>query len=628
MARFRRHVAVSQNVSLPDYATLHRYSVEQAPAFWRAWLERAPILWSGSAEPAIEGKGVEFATFFPNVRLNYAESLLHGAAASFAIAAYDEDGLQARVTRGDLERSVIAMARGLRAAGVGPGDHVCGMVRNAAESIVACLATLATGAVWSSVAMDLGTDAVLARFRQLAPKVLVAHGSTKLQGILRPADTKLRALVDGLPSLKGLLPLDASAELPGLPVPLLSAVGPEDPPTPWSWERFPFNHPLLVLFSSGTTGPPKCIVHGAGGTLLEHTKELQLHSDLGPEDVLYFHTSAGWMMWNWQMSALAAGVEIVLYEGSVSHPAADSLLALLDQAGVTAFGTSPAYLQFLKDSAIVPSDRFALGRLRAMFSTGSICPSVAFEWCRDNFPSLPLQSISGGTDIIGCFVLGNPELPVYAGESQCLSLGYDVRAMQGGMAVSPGRGDLVCCAPFPSRPLGFLDDASGARFHDAYFAANEGAWTHGDLIDISERGTARVLGRNDGTLNVRGVRIGPAEVTQIVMEVDGVRQAMAVEQRSAREHGGSRMVLLVVLAPGVVLDRPLQLRLKKELATRASANHVPAVIVDVAELPVTFSGKLSERAARDAINDDVVANAAALRNPACLDALRTRIQNL
>jgi acetoacetyl-CoA synthetase len=386
-------------------------------------------------------------------------------------------------------------------------------------------------------------------------------------------------------------------------------------------EHFPFDHPLYVMFSSGTTGLPKCIVHGAGGTLLEHLKEHRLHCDARPGDVLLFQTTSGWMMWQWMVSALGAGAEIVLYDGSPSHPSPDQLLRVIDESGVTLFGTNPTYLQFLRDSGIVPRDRFSFAAVRGILSTGSVLADALYDWTRDAFKAVPLQSISGGTDIIGCFVLGNPMLPVYRGESQCVSLGLDVRVLAEGRLSAQGRGELVCCRPFPSRPVGFLNDPDGSRFHQAYFSQNPGLWTHGDHIELTPRGTARVLGRSDSTLNVRGIRIGPAEIYSVVQQIPGVRQMLAVEQRDGREPGGSRIVLLLVLEDGTELDRALSLRIKKELATRASANHVPGLILAVPELPTTFSGKISERAARDALNGDPVTNRSALRNPVAVEHL-------
>jgi acetoacetyl-CoA synthetase len=388
------------------------------------------------------------------------------------------------------------------------------------------------------------------------------------------------------------------------------------------WPRFPFDHPLFVLFSSGTTGRPKCIVHGHGGTLLEHQKEHRLHSGLGPSDTLYFHTTAGWMMWNWLVSALACGTRIVLYDGSPTWPQPDSLLRMLQRESVTVFGTSAAYVQYMKEAGLEPARDVPLPRLRAIQSTGSVLYEWLFHWIHEHLAKVPVQSISGGTDILGCFVLGHPGLPVWAGESQCVSLAMDVRAAAGGVAQRTGTGELVCVNPFPSRPVGFLADPDGSRYRQTYYSQHEGAWTHGDFLTLYERGSARILGRSDGTLKIRGVRIGPAELYAVVMAMDGVVDAMALAQHAPDEPGGTRLVLLVVLAPGKVLDRPLTLRIKKELQTRASPVHVPAVIAQVQALPQTHNGKRSENAASDALHGRPVRNLVALKNPECLDEIR------
>ena len=622
IASFRELVGKRTGRLPENYGALQAFAIGEPAAFWTLWLESSGMVTVGDASPAITEGDIEHAEFFPNLQMNFAENLLRDAATAPALSWYDETGLCGRLSRGDLLGRVLRMAGAFRDAGVVPGDRVVGIVRNAGESIVACLGAAAVGAAWSSVSPDLGTAAILSRFEQLTPVALCAHGSYQHHGARRDLREQLTRILAALPSLKAMIALDEAAELPDSPTRVVRyADAIEGNPLP-AFPMLPFNHPLYILFSSGTTGAPKCIVHGAGGTLIEHLKEHRLHCNLGSGDRLYFHTTAGWMMWNWQLSALATGCEIILYDGSVSYPEPDSLLRLLEKAGATHFGTSPAYLQYLRDSGIKPRERFKLDSLRAILSTGSVLPAALFEWTDLEFKHVPLQSISGGTDIIGCFVLGNPELPVYAGESQCVSLGYDVRVGGEGGIRQQGRGELLCCGPFPSRPIGFFGDIAGDRFHEAYFCQNAPWWTHGDLLELTSRGTAQVLGRTDGTLNIRGVRIGPAEVTSVAQNVPGVRQAMAIEQVAPREPGGSRMVLLVVLADGVALDRPLQLRIKRELATRASANHVPAVIADVPELPSTFSGKLSERAARDAVNGVAAANLAALRNPKTVDQIR------
>jgi acetoacetyl-CoA synthetase len=343
-----------------------------------------------------------------------------------------------------------------------------------------------------------------------------------------------------------------------------------------------------------------------------------LHGDLGPSDRLLFHTSTGWMMWNWTISAIGTGATVILYDGSVSFPERDSLLQIAARERVTVLGANPAYLQYLVDAG-VNSGQGLLAAVREMLSTGSVLYGHLHRWAKEHLADVPLHSISGGTDILGCFVMGSPWTPTYEGESGCIGLGFDVRAWSGERALTEGRGELVCAKPFPSRPIGLLADPGGARFHDAYFAEHPGVWTHGDLTELSPRGSAKILGRCDGILNIRGIRIGPGEIYDVLSRaVPEVTQAMAVDQEALGDAGGRRLLLFVVLKPGVGLDRPLSLRIKRELKERASSAHVPAVIVAVDELPTTFSGKRSEAAMQDALNGRDVRNRAALRNPACV----------
>ena len=629
LAQFIRHCEAHLGRRFEGWLAFHAWSVEDHRTFWRLFVEWSGLLAEGEAEPVCVGDAVETARFFPALRLSYAENLLRplGDDERTAVSAWTESGAVTRVSRRALRDRVRRLAAALEAAGVREGDRVVALARNTIETIVACLATSAVGAVWSSANPDLGTEAVVSRFGQLDPVLLFAHRGYTHHGVHRPLDERVRDVAAALPSLRAVVALDdddsiiAGLDLPVRALGTLEAAaspGAADRP----WRRLPFDHPLFVLFSSGTTGAPKCIVHGAGGTLLEHLKEHRLHSDLGAADRLYFHTTCGWMMWNWQLSALASGTEIVLWDGSVSYPEPDALVRMLASERVTVFGASPAYFQFLRDAGISPAERVDLSALRAIQSTGSILFDAQYDWIVANVKHVPIQSISGGTDIVGCFVLGNPMLPVYRGESQCVSLALDVRAWTPEGTHTVGTGELVCVRPFPSRPVGLFNDPDGSRFHAAYFAQHEGTWTHGDFVQLTERGTARILGRSDGTLNVRGVRIGPAELYAVVQDIPGIEESMALEQEAPREPGGSRLVLLVVLAQGLVLDRALTLRIKKELSQRASAAHVPAVIAQVPALPTTHSGKRSERAARDAMHGRTVVNASALRNPECLDAIR------
>ena len=642
---FARHCATA--VSRPELATsyeaLHRFSVDEAAVFWRLWLEWTGIQTEGDAEPVITGDSVETASFFPRLRLSWPEALLAPLAGPDgsmedddlpAILGRSEEGRATRITRGELRRQVRRLAASLDALGVASGDRVLGVARNQPEAIVACLAATSLGASWSAVAPDMGLHACTSRAMQLQPTWLFANGEYHFQGRRLVIEDKLVGLLAALPSVKGVVALDGAVNAETLSVPVHSMAGLiESAPAEAEVARSPlrpFDHPLFVLFSSGTTGPPKCIVHGHGGTLIEHLKELRLHCDLGPGDVLYFHTTAAWMMWNWLASALATGCAIAVYDGSVTHPEQDALLTLVADLEVTHFGTSPAYLRFCDDAGLtVPR----LPALKGVMSTGSILYERQYDYVREHLGTAWVQSISGGTDIVGCFVLGNPNLPVYRGDSQSVSLGYDVRVAVDGQVHRTGTGELVVVSPFPSRPVGLFGDTTGERFHAAYFSGPvAGAWVHGDFVTLTQRegGTeheggrsARILGRSDGVLNIRGVRIGPAELYSILDSLDEVVETMAIDQPWPRAIGGRRLVLLVVLHEGITLDRPLTLRMKKQLKQRGSMNHVPAVIRQVAELPRTLNGKRSERSAADTLARRPVRNLAALANPECLDVLRS-----
>ncbi|MEA2442385.1 MAG: acetoacetyl-CoA synthetase [Thermoleophilaceae bacterium] len=588
-----------------DQAAFHEFSIEDQRGFWRLLLEWSGLNVEGSPEPACTDDRCEHATFFPDLRLNYAECLLEGAPDRPALSAHHAEGPPDRLTRGELRERVLAVAGGLREIGIGRGDRVAAVAGNNAEAVVAALACATVGAACSTASPDMGTPAVLSRFEQLAPKLLMAT----LAGAGTPAagDPAERAaeVAARLPSLTAFVALDDGPVPPGIAVPVhrLSEMHGHGA----GFERLPFNQPLFVLFTSGTTGRPKCVVHGAGGTLLEHVKEHRLHADLRPKERLFFHTSAGWMMWQWQLSALASGAEIVLYDGPIADPS--TLWRIVAAERVEVFGTSPPYLQLCEDSGYSPRREVGLTALRAVLSTGSILHDWQYDWVAEHVGPLPLQSISGGTDIIGCFVLGSPNLPVRPGWLQCRSLGMDVQALDG---------ELVCRNPFPSRPLHLLGD-DGTRFHETYFARNPGVWTHGDLIEFDDDGHARMHGRSDGVMNVHGLRIGPAEIYRALREVPEVHEAMAVERND-------RMVLLVVLRDRAELDGRLSVRIRREIARATSPLHVPELVVQVDELPTTHSGKRSERAAHDVLNGVAGTNTAALANPGSLAAIEQAVE--
>ncbi|WP_306853083.1 acetoacetate--CoA ligase [Cupriavidus necator] len=616
------------------YDALHDFSVREYRTFWRCFLQWSHgLAWSGSPDPVCVGDDCEHASFFPNVRLNYADNLLGLEVAgpdAPALTACHADGRRQCLTRGELRERVARAAHALSQLGLREGDRVVGVMRNDAEAVVAALAVTALGATLSTAAAEMTVETLLDRFAPLAPRLLLAHTAQRAFDTGLSLADNVAGLAAALPSLQAVIQLD-DGTLPGTvsqPVHALADLIGRGDAQRFTWQRFGFNHPLFIMFSSGTTGKPKCIVHGAGGSLLEHLKEHRLHADLRPGDRMYFHTTCAWMMWNWQLSALASGVEIVTYDGPIAT--VDALWRLVADERVTVFGTSPAYLKMCEDAGLVPGQQFDLGALRAMMSTGSVLFDAQFDWVRDHVKPLPLQSISGGTDILGCFVLGNPNLPVYAGEAQCKSLALDVQAWEHGAPTS-GIGELVCVNPFPSRPLGFYGDVEGKGFHAAYFASNPGVWTHGDRIEFPPEGTARLHGRSDGVLNVRGVNVGPGEIYRVLRDIPEIREAMVVEQRSRTaapdlnhaERYEQRMVLLLVLQDGIVLTGALAARVRRDLARRASPTHVPDRILAVPALPVTHNGKLSEAAARNAVNGLPVGNAAALRNPGCLDAIRS-----
>jgi acetoacetyl-CoA synthetase len=599
-----------------DPQEFHAFSVRNFREFWALFLEWSDPIRSGEAEPVCTDDRCETATFFPNLRLNYAENLLEARTpeqdAEVAVIARHGDGSRREITRRELREQVRSLAGHLRSRGVGAGDRVVAIAANSPEAMVGALAAATVGATFSSAAPEMGAQAILSRFEQLSPKVLLASmGSDSTAQVVR-----------SLPTLKAVIALDAGAPPEGIEIHMHRladlVASPPAEPLPEGWERFPFNHPLFVLFTSGTTGAPKCIVHGAGGTLLEHLKEHRLHGDLRPEDTLFFQTSAAWMMWNWQLSALACGARIVVFDGPLTEPG--TLWRIVAEEEVTVFGASPPYLQLCEDSGYSPKRDAPPRALRSVLSTGSVLRDWQFDWVAEEVGPVKLQSISGGTDIIGCFALGHPDLPVRRGMLQCRSLGFDVQALATESTPSgSGIGELVCRNPFPSRPLGFLGDEDGSRFHGAYFSQNEGVWTHGDLIEFDADGQARIHGRSDGVLNIQGVRIGPSEIYQALREVPEAQEAMAVEQ----EHeSGTRLVLLVVLREGVDLDTELTMRIRKTIGRQTTALHVPELVVAVEALPVTHSGKRSERAGRSAVEGRAATNERALANPDSLERIR------
>ena len=630
LAAFRALCEQAAGRPLRAASDMHAFSIDEPKLFWRSFFNWSDLPWSGNADTVLVGDDIETARFFPDLRLNYAEALLrplpHLDDEALALVSLHIDRPAERLTRCELRRAVAAAATALAGAGLTPGAPIVAVAPNNARVAVAVLAATALGATVATAAPDIGTGTLISRFEQMEP-VLMLVDRSHLQGGVAEGQEDIAALLAGLPTVRQVVVLDELALPAGGPVPavrLSDLVGAVNGVADAEWPRLPFDHPQFVLFSSGTTGPPKAIVHGTGGVLLEHVKEHRLHGDLRPADTLYFHTSTAWMMWNWQLSALAVGACIVLYDGPVLGP--ETLWEIVADEGVSVFGTSPAYLQLCQDAGYRPAEAVDLARLRAVLSTGAVLHDWQFDWLAQTVGPQPLQSISGGTDILGCFVLGHPELPIRVGRCQARSLGLDVAAVDDDGREVVGRvGELVCRNPFPSRPIGFLRDPDGSRFHAAYFARHAGIWTHGDLVDFDRDGSARMHGRSDGVLNVNGIRIGPSEMYIALRKIPEIADAMVVEQRDPDQRGQSRMVLLVVLRPGAVLDGELHRTIRRTLRLEVSPAHVPSVVAAVPELPVTHNGKRSERAARDAVNGEPLANETALRNPACLAAIRRAV---
>jgi len=622
MTAFRKRVAEAEGVTLPDYAALHDWSVHHPTRFWPMVWEYCGLKAETLGDAVLrDGNRMPGAQFFPDARLNFAENLLAHAGDGRLLTFWGEDKVKREMTGTALKALVSRLQRYLKAQGVGEGDRVAGFVANTPETLAAALATASLGAVWCSCSPDFGVAGVLDRFGQIAPKVLFASDGYYYNGKTFDSREKLGEIIPALPTVEAvcLLPYISNSPDPGgLPkaVPMGDAISPYAAGV-IDYVQVGFNDPLVVMFSSGTTGKPKCIIHSVGGALLQQVKEHVLHCDVKPGDTVFYFTTCGWMMWNWLIAGLAAGAELALFDGSPFAPTGNILWDFADSAGIDVFGTSAKYIDACAKFDLTPKQTHDLSTIRLITSTGSPLVPESFDYVYERVKTdVQLASISGGTDIVSCFVLGEPTSPVRRGEIQARGLGLAVEVWNDqGESVVGEKGELVCVRPFPSMPIGFWGDADGSRYRAAYFETYPNIWRHGDYVELTPEGGLIIHGRSDAVLNPGGVRIGTAEIYRQVEKVEEVLESIVIGQDW---EGDVRVVLFVKLREGATLDEDLEKRIKTTIRANATPRHVPAKIVQVADIPRTRSGKIVELAVRDVVHGRPVKNVEALANPEAL----------
>jgi len=613
-----------------DYQALHRWSVEDSEAFWQEVWQFTGIIGNMGSERLRQPTAMPGAEWFPQAKLNFAENLLRRRDERQALVFWGEDQCKTQLSYAELYAAVSRLAQALRAQGVGVGDRVAGMMPNMPATLIAMLASSAIGAIWSSCSPDFGVDGALDRFGQVEPKVWFVPDGYWYNGKKIDIASKVSAIAAGLPTVSRIVtvPYIHDGTLAGFSDE--RAQNWDDFLAPYpageiEFVRLPFNHPLYILFSSGTTGKPKCIVHGAGGTLLQHVKEHQLHADVREGDRLFYFTTCGWMMWNWLVSGLASDATLLLYDGSPFAAGGNVLWDYAQAEHCTHFGTSAKYLDAAAKMGLKPAQTHDLSALRAIFSTGSPLVAEGFDYVyRDIKADLNLASISGGTDIVSCFALGCANLPVYRGELQCRGLGMAVDIFnEQGQPVRQEKGELVCTKPFPSMPVAFWNDPTGEKYRSAYFGRFANIWCHGDFAELTEHDGMIIYGRSDAVLNPGGVRIGTAEIYRQVEQVHEVLESLACGQRW---DGDERVVLFVKLREGIALDDSISQRIKQQIREGASPRHVPAKILQVVDIPKTISGKIVELAVKNVIHNEPVHNLGALANPEALAHFRDRAE--
>jgi len=627
IAAFMATVNRRHGAGASDYDTLWQWSVDHREDFWEAVWDFAGVVGDRGSRRLVDGDAMPGARFFPDARLNFAENLLRRDGPGDALVFWGEDKVKRRLSWNELRATVARLAAALRADGVGPGDRVAAYLPNMPEAVIGMLAATSLGAVWCSCSPDFGIQGVLDRFGQIEPTVLLAVDGYFYAGKTLDIRDKVAAVADRLPTARRVVVVSYTAAAPDLGAIAKSvswdAYLGDGPVPPLDFARMPFNDPLYIMFSSGTTGVPKCIVHGIGGTLLQQVKEHVLQSDVKPGDRVFYFTTCGWMMWNWLVAGLAAEATLLLYDGSPFHPDGNILFDYADAEGMTLFGTSAKYIDSLKKAGLDPKSTHRLDSVRTMTSTGSPLVPEGFDYVYAHIKAdIQLASISGGTDIVSCFVLGSPISPVWRGEIQKRGLGLAVEVWNDdGKPVVGEKGELVCTRPFPCMPIGFWNDPDGERYRAAYFETWPGVWCHGDYVELTPRGGMIIYGRSDAVLNPGGVRIGTAEIYRQVEQLDEVVESLVIGQDWDAD---VRVVLFVRLAAGVTLDDALIAKIKQRIRAGATPRHVPAKVLAVTDIPRTKSGKIVELAVRNVVHGRPVKNVEALANPEALEQYRDR----